>query len=255
MSGATFSCPDLDSFCRLDRLGLTVTGQQVGADRTVLACRVVEPDDWCHGCGGQGVLRDTVERRLAHVPLGWRPTTLAVRVRRYACTGCGHVWRQDVSAAVQPRARLSRDAVLWALRAVVVDRLSITRVASGLGVSWHTANTAVLAAGRELLVDDPARLEGVAVIGVDEHCWRHPRHGAGRRRALRHGDHRSDSGARRHRPPRGCWTWFPVVPRPCSPAGWTRRPPRSATGSRSSRWTGSPGPRPPPARPCRPRPQ
>ncbi len=178
MSDVTFCCPDLDSFCRLDRLGLTAVGQHVGDDGAVLACRVLEPDDWCHECGARGVSRDTVERRLAHVPWGWRPTTLAVRVRRYACTGCGHVWRQDTGAAAAPRAKLSTHAVLWALPAVVLDRLSISRVAASLGVSWHTANTAVLTAGRELLIDDPARLDGVRVIGVDEHCWRHPRAGS-----------------------------------------------------------------------------
>ncbi|WP_374202712.1 transposase [Amycolatopsis sp. GM8] len=32
-------------------------------------------------------------RRLAHEPLGWRPTTLLVTIRRHNCTGCGHVWR------------------------------------------------------------------------------------------------------------------------------------------------------------------
>jgi len=115
---------------------------------------------------------------LAHVPLGWRPTTLAVRVRRYACTGCGHVWRQDTTAAAGPRSKLSVHAVLWALRAVVVDRMPVARIAASLGVSWHTANNAVLTAGRELLVEDPTRLDGVRVIGVDEHCWRHPRPGS-----------------------------------------------------------------------------
>jgi len=59
MSQVTFSRPDLDSFCRLDALGLTVTGQHVGEAGAVLACRVVEPDDWCHGCGARGVFRDT----------------------------------------------------------------------------------------------------------------------------------------------------------------------------------------------------
>jgi transposase len=175
MPDVTFSCPDLDSFCRLDALGLTVTGQHVGPDHAVLACRVLEPDDWCHCCGAAGVFRDTVERKLAHVPMGWRPTTLTVRVRRYSCTGCGHVWRQDTSSAAEPRGKLSRDAVLWALRALVLDRLSVARIAGSLAVSWHTANDAVLAAGRRLLIDDPHRLGGVQVIGVDEHCWRHPR--------------------------------------------------------------------------------
>ena len=178
MPDVTFFRPDLDSFCRLDRLGLTVTAQHVAEDATVLACRVVEPDDWCHECGAQGTLRDTVKRRLAHVPLGWRPTTLLVRVRRYACTGCGHVWRQDTSKAAGPRAKLSAHAVLWALRALVIDRLSVARVAANLGVSWHTANSAALAAGRQLLIEDPTRLDGVRVIGVDEHCWRHPAAGA-----------------------------------------------------------------------------
>ncbi|MDK9640687.1 hypothetical protein FAM15192_002347, partial [Propionibacterium freudenreichii] len=27
------------------------------------------------------------------------------------------------------------------------------------------------------LIDDPARFEGVTTIGVDEHVWRHTRHG------------------------------------------------------------------------------
>ena len=59
----------------------------------------------------------------------------------------------------------------------MIDRLSVARVAAGLGTSWHTANNAVLAAGRELLISDPSRLDGVGVLGVDEHCWRHARRG------------------------------------------------------------------------------
>jgi len=31
--------------------------------------------------------------------LSWRPTVLEVVVRRYRCSGCGHVWHQDTSAA------------------------------------------------------------------------------------------------------------------------------------------------------------
>ena len=89
--------PDLTTFCRLDELGLDVTGQRLEPDRAVLACRVVEPDQWCRRCGCEGAPRDSVIRRLAHEPLGWRPTTLVVTVRRYRCTGCGHVWRQDTT--------------------------------------------------------------------------------------------------------------------------------------------------------------
>jgi hypothetical protein len=65
----------------------------------------------------------------------------------------------------------------WALEAVVVDHLTVSRAAAGLGVGWHTANTAVLAEGKRVLIDDPARFDGVRVIGVDEHVWRHTRLG------------------------------------------------------------------------------
>ncbi|WP_344744968.1 ISL3 family transposase, partial [Nesterenkonia aethiopica] len=129
-------------------------------------------------CGGEGIPRGTVVRRLAHLPLGWRPTTLWVRVRRYRCTDCARVWRQDTSTAAAPRTKLSRHAVLWALKSVVIDRMSIARVAAALAASWHTVNDAVLAAGRQLLIEDPHRFEGVKVIGVDEHCWRHTGRGS-----------------------------------------------------------------------------
>lgn len=45
MPDATFTRPDLTTFTRLDGLGLEVTGQLLEPDRSVLACRVVEPDD------------------------------------------------------------------------------------------------------------------------------------------------------------------------------------------------------------------
>jgi transposase len=175
--GAGFACADLTSFCRLDELGLQVTGQRVQADRAVLACRITDDDSWCRRCGEQGVVRDTVTRQLAHEPFGWRPTTLLVTVRRYRCAGCAHVWRQDSTKAAEPRAKLSRRGLRWALEAVVCQHLSVARVAEGLGVSWNTANDAVLAEGRRVLIDDAGRFDGVRVIGVDEHVWRHTRKG------------------------------------------------------------------------------
>ena len=42
----TFACPDLTKFCRLDELGLEVTGQRVEPDRALLACRIVDEDRW-----------------------------------------------------------------------------------------------------------------------------------------------------------------------------------------------------------------
>jgi transposase len=172
-----FAHPDLSTFCHLDELGLVVTGQRLEPDRAVLACRVLEPDQWCRRCGCEGTPRDTVTRRLAHEPLGWRPTVLLVTIRRYRCGGCGHVWRQDTSRAAEPRSKLSRRGLRWALEGIVLAHLTVSRVAEGLGVAWNTANDAVLAEGKRVLINDNTRFDGVKVLGVDEHVWRHTRRG------------------------------------------------------------------------------
>jgi len=57
MLDATFTTPDLTTFTGLDTLGLQVTGQFLQPDRAVLACRVLDPDDWCHRCGCHGPTR------------------------------------------------------------------------------------------------------------------------------------------------------------------------------------------------------
>ena len=83
------------------------------------------------------------------------------------------------TAARQPNRGPSCRAVRlrWALEALVCQHLSVARVAEGLAVSWNTANNAVLAEGKRVLIADPARFDGVTVIGVDEHVWRHTRRG------------------------------------------------------------------------------
>lgn len=177
MHHATFQPADLTTFCRLDELGLTVIGQRSEPGEIVLECRVNEPDPWCRKCGAEGTPRDTVTRKLAHVPFGHRVTTLLIRVRRYRCSWCRKVWREDTSPAAPPRSKITRAGLRWALEALVIDHLTVARAAANLGVSWHTANTAVLTAGKQQLLDDPARFSGVTTIGVDEHVWRHTRHG------------------------------------------------------------------------------
>jgi transposase len=245
---ATFDRPDLTTFCRLDELGLEVVGQRLEPDRAVLACRVVEPDGpdrWCRRCGGEGSTRDTVFRRLAHEPLGWRPTTLLVTVRRYRCGGCGHVWRQDTSLAAEPRAKLSRRGLRWALEAIVVQHLSVARIAEALAVSWNTANDAVLAEGKRVLIEDPDRFEGVKVIGVDEHVWRHTRRGDKFVTVIIDLTPVRDSTG----PSRLLDMVEDVQNRPSSNGSHNKSRP-GGTGWRWSRWTGSPGSRPPPPRNC-----
>jgi len=175
----TFTDPDLTTFLGLDALGLTAVGQHLTAKRAVVECRmpIGFEDPFCKACGAQGVSRGTVARCLAHVPVGWRPTQLLVRLRRFGCTHCRRVWRQDTSTLAEPRARLTRAAVEWGLRALALERMSVCRVAAALGVSWRTANNAILASAQATLLDDPHRFDGVEVLGVDEHVWRHTRRG------------------------------------------------------------------------------
>lgn len=179
MPETTFACPDLTTFLGLDALGLTAVGQHLTAERAVIECRmpIGFEDPFCKACGAQGQARGTVARRLAHVPVGWRPTQLLVRLRRFACTHCRRVWRQDTSSLAEPRARLTRSAVEWGLRALALECMSVCRVAAALGISWHTANNAILASAQATLLDDPHRFDGVEVLGVDEHVWRHTRRG------------------------------------------------------------------------------
>jgi hypothetical protein len=111
--------PDLGSFCRLDELGLQVVGQRLEPGRAVLACRVVETDEfarWCRRCGCEAAPRDSVTRRLAHEPLGWRPTNVADHDpplslhRLWACVAPGHQpGRRAAGEAVASRAAMGAD--------------------------------------------------------------------------------------------------------------------------------------------------
>jgi hypothetical protein len=65
----------------------------------------------------------------------------------------------------------------WLRPRVAPGHLTVARVAEGLGVAWNTANDAVLAEGKRVLIDDPTRFDGVAVVGADEHVWRHTSRG------------------------------------------------------------------------------
>ena len=91
----------------------------------------------------------------------------------------------DVCSRVAPKHEPSsrstrqalRSAVRWALVGLVVHHLTVARIAQALGVSWNTANTAVLTEGQRILINDLTRFDGVRVIGVDEHVYRNTPYG------------------------------------------------------------------------------
>jgi hypothetical protein len=58
----------------------------------------------------------------------------------------------------------------------MLDKATVAAVARELGRSWDTVNDIAVTATEELLATaGPARLDGVRVIGVDEHRWAHVR--------------------------------------------------------------------------------
>lgn len=60
-----------------------------------------------------------------------------------------------------PRKKISRTGLALALTGLVCQHFSVHRIAEGLGVSWNTANEAVLAEGQRLRISDRARFDGV----------------------------------------------------------------------------------------------
>ena len=82
------------------------------------------------------------------------------------------------------------------------QHLTVARVAEGLGVAWRTANDAVLAEGKRVLIDHPDRLDGATAIGVDERMRRRTGRGGPRAPAQIFSPRSSRIGSRRCSPPR-----------------------------------------------------
>jgi len=98
---------------------------------------------------------------------------------RYRCThdGCAReVFAHDSSRLARPGASTTRRCAQFVLRRLAVDKATVSAVARELGRSWDTVNAIAVDATRELLLTaGPARLDGVRVLGVDEHKWAHVR--------------------------------------------------------------------------------
>lgn len=123
----------------------------------------------CPTCGVRAVghgRRATTVRDLA---LAGRPTVLVWAKRRWRCpeVSCPTKTWLEVSPEIAPRASLTERARRRIAAMVNVDGDSIAAAAAEFGVGWATANAAV-AEYTDPRIDDPARLDGVTAIGVDE---------------------------------------------------------------------------------------
>jgi transposase len=123
----------------------------------------------CIGCGVRAELHGRRTVRVRDLPAGGRPVVLLWCKRIWRCRepACGVRTWTERAAAVCPRAVLTERARAEACRRVGKDAHAVAAVARDLGVGWATIMRAVHEHGTPL-VDDPARLEGVATLGLDE---------------------------------------------------------------------------------------
>ena len=129
----------------------------------------------CPGCGVVAVARGRRVVRLVDCPAFGGPVVILWRKRRWRCPdpGCvvGDFVEQD-DAVAPPRGLLTVRARWWAIEQIRAEHGSVNSLARQFGAAWRTVWTSI----RPLLqamADDPARMEGVTHLGVDEHTWHH----------------------------------------------------------------------------------
>lgn len=167
-----------DTICRTVELGLTITGAAIGEKFTHIDCRPVEHDPTCPACGQPGRLRDHIDRVLTDLPVVGHPTRLNIRIPRFTCNDpdcSAAVFRQRLDKVAAPTAATTRRCARWILQRLAIDKMSVSAVAKALGLSWGTVNTLALSMTRHLVHGQPVHLDGVRVLGVDEHKWKHVR--------------------------------------------------------------------------------
>jgi transposase len=153
----------------LDLDGFQVLAAQVVGGEWQLKVQTVATVIGCGGCGVRATPHGRRMVRVRDLPIGGRPVVLAWRKRIWRCRepSCRVRTWTERAGAIRPRAVLTERARAEACRRVGKDAHAVAAVARDLGVGWATVMRAVAEHGQPL-VDDPARLDGVAKLGLDE---------------------------------------------------------------------------------------
>ena len=153
----------------LDLDGFQLVSAELVGGEWQLAVQTTATAIGCVGCGVRATPHGRRTVRVRDLPIGGRPVVLAWRKRIWRCRepACRvRTWTEQ-AAAIRPRAVLTERARAEACRRVGKDAHAVAAVARDLGVGWATIMRAVADHGTPL-VDDSARLEGVATLGLDE---------------------------------------------------------------------------------------
>jgi transposase len=153
----------------LDLDGFEVLAAEIVGGEWQLTVQTTATVVGCVGCGVRAELHGRRTVRVRDLPVGGRPVVLCWRKRLWRCgePACKVRTWTERAAAIGPRAVLTQRARAEACRRVGKDAHAVAAVARDLGVGWATVMRAVGDHGSPL-VDDAARLEGVAALGLDE---------------------------------------------------------------------------------------
>ena len=147
----------------------------VGTEGLVVHIESVPGPVGCPHCGVMATGHGRDEVVLVDAPAFGRPVRLVWAKRRHVCREdlCpGGSFTEQDPAVAPPRGRLTTRAVSWAVDELRGEHASVGGLARRLGVDSRTLWRAVRT-HLEVLEADPARFDGVAMLGVDEHVWHH----------------------------------------------------------------------------------
>jgi hypothetical protein len=153
----------------LDDMTILAVDDQDAAGLTVLVESRVEVVG-CSGCGTRARVKDRPEVSYGDLTCFGRSVMLVWRKRRWRCPAADcpvGSWTETNPHVAAPRCGLTRRAGLWACRQVGQQARPVSAIARELGCSWGAVMSAVVVYGTPL-VDDPARVDGVEMLGVDE---------------------------------------------------------------------------------------
>jgi transposase len=131
----------------------------------------------CPGCAAVAKPKDRCPTWVGDLPIAGRPVVLCWVKRIWSCPhrACEVKTWTEQHEAIAPRAVLTDRAAAAAVSRVRAGA-TVAGQARGFGVSWHTVMRGVHERA-EPVVDDPARLDDVTAIRVDEHAWQRGRAG------------------------------------------------------------------------------
>ncbi len=179
----------------------------------------------CPECGAVATPKDRRPTWVGDLPIAGRPVVLCWVKRVWWCEHalCPRKTWTEQHPAIAPRAVLTERAAAAAAAQVSNRRDTVAGQARAFGVGWHTTMRQVHERGTPVL-EDPARLEGVTAVGLDEHAWQ--RGGPRRHTATPPGSSISHPVGQR-----GCSTWSRAGPGPRWPTGWPPAPSPGGPGS------------------------